>query len=213
HPRRAGAPGVRAGALGGGREAARRFRRRPRRRVRARQGAGGADAAHRRAASGPRDNQSRIDRADAGEGELMTLEGKVALGTGASRGIGQAIAIALAKEGALVAGTATSAAGAESIGQYLAAGGFKGIGTVMNVNDAAQVEAAVTAVQEQLGDIGILVNNAGITRDNLLVRMKDDEWDEIMATDLKSVYRLSRLVLGGLVEAPDRRGIRVTPGR
>jgi len=140
----------------------------------------------------------------------MSLEGKIALVTGASRGIGRAIALELARDGAVVAGTATSDAGAEGIRQYLAAEGFAGSGVTMNVNDAPQVESALAAVQKQFGDVGILVNNAGITRDNLLLRMKDEEWDDIMATDLKSVYRLSRLCLRGMMKARYGRIINVT---
>jgi 3-oxoacyl-[acyl-carrier protein] reductase len=140
----------------------------------------------------------------------MTLEGKIALVTGASRGIGKAIALELARAGAVVAGTATSDGGAAGITQYLAAEGFRGTGATMNVNDASQIESVLSAVQGEFGEIAILVNNAGITRDNLLLRMKEEEWDEIMATDLKSVYRLSRLVLRGMIKARYGRIINVT---
>jgi len=138
------------------------------------------------------------------------LNGQAALVTGATRGIGQAIALELGRQGAVVAGTATSEAGAQAIGAYLLAAGIKGAGFAMNVNDAAQVEATLAAVQKQCGDIAILVNNAGITRDNLLLRMKDEEWDDILSTNLKSVYRLSKLVLRPMMKARQGRIINIT---
>ena len=132
----------------------------------------------------------------------MSLEGKVALVTGASRGIGHAIAAELAKQGAKVVGTATTEEGAQE--------GRRAIGRVLNVKDAAQTDALVEAVQKEFGDILILVNNAGITRDNLALRMKDAEWDEVMETNLRAVFRLSRAVMRGMMKARWGRIINIT---
>src|SRR5574340_745722 len=129
------------------------------------------------------------------------LQGQVALVTGASRGIGQAIALALGSSGATVVGTATSEKGAQAISDYLAAAGIRGSGMKLNVTDATEVDAVIAAIGTQFGDVGILVNNAGITRDNLLMRMKDEEWDDILATNLTSVFRMSRAVLGAMGNA------------
>jgi 3-oxoacyl-[acyl-carrier protein] reductase len=129
------------------------------------------------------------------------LSGQIALITGASRGIGQACARELGRQGATVIGTATSDTGAQAITQYLAAGQIKGLGIKLNVNDNAEIETAMTAIRGQFGEVTILVNNAGITRDNLLMRMKDAEWDDIMETNLKSVFRMSQVVLKAMMKA------------
>ncbi len=129
------------------------------------------------------------------------VDGQVALVTGATRGIGRANLLALARHGATVVGTATSAAGAAEIGSALAAQGLAGRGLVLNVADASSVEAAIADVEGREGTVGILVNNAGITRDGLLMRMKAEDWDAIVNTNLTSVYRLSKAVLRGMMKA------------
>ena len=141
---------------------------------------------------------------------MKALEGRIALVTGASRGIGKAIAMELGQQGCVVVGTATSDAGAAAISAALSEAGIAGTGLTMNVNDGARVEAALASIDAQFGDIEILVNNAGITRDNLLLRMKDEEWDEIISTNLKGVYRLSKLVLRPMMTARFGRIINIT---
>jgi 3-oxoacyl-[acyl-carrier protein] reductase len=131
----------------------------------------------------------------------MILENKITLVTGASRGIGQAIALKLGQQGAVVIGTATTESGANTISQYLEKAGIKGMGIALNVNDTEQIDNTIQIIREKFGEIEILINNAGISRDNLLVRMKDEEWDDIMETDLKSVFRLSRIVLRAMMKA------------
>jgi 3-oxoacyl-[acyl-carrier protein] reductase len=132
------------------------------------------------------------------------LEGKVALVTGASRGIGRAIAVELQKQGAKVVGTATTEEGARAI----ADAGL--IGKMLNVRDTAQTDALLGVIQKEIGEIAILVNNAGITRDNLALRMKDADWDEVMETNLKPVFRLSRAVMRGMMKARWGRIINIT---
>jgi 3-oxoacyl-[acyl-carrier protein] reductase len=139
----------------------------------------------------------------------LKLAGQVALVTGATRGIGRAIALELAANGATVVGTATSDDGAASIGAYLKDAGHAGEGLRLDVTDAAAVGIALAAIELRHGPVLILVNNAGITRDNLLLRMKDDEWDAIMETNLKSVFRLSKAVLRGMMKARHGRIIQI----
>ena len=131
----------------------------------------------------------------------MSSENQIALVTGASRGIGQAIALKLAKTGATVIGTATSDKGAEAISAYLRDAGAQGTGMVLDVTDQTSIDAVIKQIENQFGVPTVLVNNAGITRDNLLMRMKDEEWESIIQTNLTSIFRVSRACLRGMMKA------------
>ncbi len=140
----------------------------------------------------------------------MDLKGQVALVTGASRGIGRAIALALGQAGATVVGTATTEIGANGIGEALRTAGIPGRGAVLDVTDSGGADTLVAAIEGEFGAVSILVNNAGVTQDNLLLRMKDAEWDAVVDTDLKSVFRLCRAVLRGMMKARAGRIISIT---
>jgi 3-oxoacyl-[acyl-carrier protein] reductase len=138
------------------------------------------------------------------------LQSQVALVTGASRGIGRAVALELARRGAYVVGTATSENGAQAIGEALSEAGLAGRGARLDVTDAASCEALIDAIQKDPGAVTILVNNAGITRDNLAMRMKDEEWQDVLDTNLSAVFRMSRLVMRSMMKARFGRIVNIT---
>ena len=140
---------------------------------------------------------------------MADLSGKVALITGASRGIGQAISLVLGKNGATVIGTATSESGADAISKTFEANSISGKGFALNVTENDQIENLMKLIGDEFGSVDILVNNAGITRDNLLMRMKDDEWNDIMNTNLASVYKMSKAVLRGMMKKKSGRIISI----
>lgn len=141
---------------------------------------------------------------------MKSLADQVAVVTGATRGIGRAIALDLGAMGATVIGTATSEEGAAAISAALAEAGIKGRGLALNVTDGAACEAALALIEKEFGTISVLVNNAGITRDNIAMRMKDEEWDAVIDTNLKAVFRMSRLVMRGMMKARNGRIINIT---
>ncbi|MCE1244392.1 3-oxoacyl-ACP reductase FabG [Oryzomicrobium sp.] len=138
------------------------------------------------------------------------LQGQIALVTGASRGIGKAIALALGRAGATVIGTATTADGAAKIGDYLKEAGIAGRGAALEVRDQAQVDALIGEIEKEFAPVSILVNNAGITRDNLAMRMKDEEWDAVIDTNLKAVFRMTKAVMRGMMKARFGRVVNIT---
>ncbi|MEO1945948.1 MAG: 3-oxoacyl-ACP reductase FabG [Methylophilaceae bacterium] len=140
----------------------------------------------------------------------MSLENKIALVTGASRGIGAAIARTLGQQGAVVIGTATSPSGADKITAALKEAGAKGMGIALDVNDTEQISAVLKEITGQHGAVSILVNNAGITKDTLMMRMSDDDWDTVISTNLSSIYRMSKAVLRPMMKARTGRIISIS---